>query len=376
MPINFFLLDGLMTEWAGRVFPAAQLVVHLHGAPVYNRAFGWVAPDERRTPTTPHTLFDLASLTKLFTVTAFMRLVEVGTVALDQPVCTILPAFSGQRPILPYEDPLTPGSLVAVSNEDGVVDAGLVTFRQLLCHSAGLPAWRPLYRQPDADAARRMVLESFFSYQLQQHVVYSDIGLILLGMAVEVLSGLRLDDALAQFVTQPLGLRDTRFLPMGEPCSALVAPTEFCAWRQRRVIAEVHDENACALGGIAGHAGLFSTAGDVARFGQLFLDGGAPLLQPETVAQMTRVQSQEGNTRRGLGFALWSSDPEASGNPFSQQAFGHTGFTGASLWIDPQADLVVALLTNEVYFGRTNRGIAPLRVAVHRAVVESVNSKQ
>jgi CubicO group peptidase (beta-lactamase class C family) len=203
-----------------------------------------------------------------------------------------------------------------------------------------------------------------------------DIGLILLGMVVELLSGLRLDAALAQLVTQPLDLRGTCFLPVGELCYAQVAPTEFCTWRQRRVTAEVHDENACALGGIAGHAGLFSTAADVARFGQVFLDGGSPLLSAESVAEMTRVQSQEGSTRRGLGFALWSADPEASGNPFSQQAFGHTGFTGTSLWIDPQADLVVALLTNEVYYGRTNRGIMPLRVAVHRAVVESVKSKQ
>ena len=192
-------------------------------------------------------------------------------------------------------------------------------------------------------------------------------------MAVEVLSGLRLDDALAQLVTQPLGLHDTYFLPVGEHCSAQVAPTEFCTWRQRRLRAEVHDENAWALGGVSGHAGLFSAAAEMARFGQIFLDGGAPLLSAESVAEMTRVQSQEGNTRRGLGFALWSADPQASGNPFSEQAFGHTGFTGTSLWIDPQRDLVVALLTNEVYFGRTNRGIMPLRVAVHRAVVEAVS---
>lgn len=373
---DFSALQQMMTDFAGRVFPAAQLVVRQHGAVIYSAAFGWADPAERLMPITASTLFDLASLTKLFTVTAFMRLVESGAVAIDQPVCTILPEFSGQRPILPYEDPLSPGALVAIDGIDGVVDANLVTFRHLLSHSAGLPAWRPIFRQPDASAARRMAVETFFSYRPGQHTIYSDIGLILLGMAVEVLSGLRLDAALTQLVTQPLALRDTCFLPVGEPCYAQVAPTEFCAWRQRRVTAEVHDENACALGGIAGHAGLFSTAADVASFGQIFLDGGAPLLIPESVAEMTGVQSQEGSTRRGLGFALWSPDPEASGNPFSQRAFGHTGFTGTSLWIDPQADLVVALLTNEVYFGRTNRGIAPLRVAVHRAVVESVKSEQ
>ena len=369
---NFFTLQQMMSDSAGRVFPAAQLVVRQYGVVIYSGVFGWADPAERLAPITASTLFDLASLTKLFTVTAFMRLVEAGAVALDQPVCTILPAFSGRRPIRPYEDPLSPGAFVTVGEDDGQVDAGAVTFRQLLCHSAGLPAWRPLFRQPNAEAARRMAVESFFSYQPQQHVVYSDIGLILLGMAVEALSGLPLDGALAQLVMQPLGLHETHFLPLGEPSALAAAPTEFCAWRQRRVKAEVHDENAWALGGVSGHAGLFSTAGDVARVGQLYLDGGAPLLQPASVAEMTRVQSQEGSTRRGLGFALWSPDPEASGNPFSPQAFGHTGFTGTSLWIDPQADLVVALLTNEVYYGRINRNIMPLRVAVHRAVLDGM----
>lgn len=152
-----------------------------------------------------------------------------------------------------------------------------------------------------------------------------------------------------------------------------MAPTELCAWRGRRLAGEVHDENAARLGGVAGHAGLFGTAGDLAALGQMYLEGGRPLLRPDTVAEMVRLQAEEGSTRRGLGFALWSPDPEASGNPFSQRAFGHTGFTGTALWVDPERDLVVASLTNRVYYGRDAAGITAFRVALHRAIVAAVD---
>jgi CubicO group peptidase (beta-lactamase class C family) len=175
----------------------------------------------------------------------------------------------------------------------------------------------------------------------------------------------------AERVTEPAGLERTHYLPIGPGWAPAdnVAPTELCAWRGRRVAGEVHDENAASLGGVAGHAGLFSTAADVAAFGQIFLDGGQPLLRADTVAEMTKPQHED----RGLGFALWSPDPTASGHPFSTRAFGHTGFTGTSLWIDPERELVVALLTNEVYHGRANRRIGALRSALHRAVVAAVD---
>ncbi len=156
-------------------------------------------------------------------------------------------------------------------------------------------------------------------------------------------------------------------------CADNVAPTEFCSWRDRRIVGKVHDENAYRLGGIAGHAGIFSTARDVATFGQSFLEGGT-LLSAQTVTEMTRLQTDGLALQRGLGFGLWSQDPEASGYPFSVNAFGHTGFTGTSLWIDPDRELVVALLTNEVYNGRQNRRIGPLRVAVHQTIVEVVDT--
>jgi CubicO group peptidase (beta-lactamase class C family) len=213
---------------------------------------------------------------------------------------------------------------------------------------------------------------------------------------MERLAGQTLDAIVRERVTGPLGLSHTGYRPVSDACHAerseasrspetrsfaslrmtcadeYIAPTELCAWRNRRIVGEVHDENAAGLGGVAGHAGLFSTASDVAAFGQVYLDGGRPLLHADTVAEMTRLQAEDGAVRRGLGFALWSPDPEASGNPFSQRAFGHAGFTGTSLWIDPDRALVVACLTNRVYYGRDTAGILAFRVALHRAIVESV----
>ena len=356
--------DAVLRRAVPAVAPAAQIVVRQGGAMLLDRCYGFLDPDTRQRPTQPDTRFDLASLTKLFVATAFMTLVEEGRVELDQPVGGVLEALRGERPIAPYENPLSPGAWL---NEGAVgsVDAGRITFRHLLTHTSGLPAWRPLFRQESRAAALAMALHTPAAHPIGERVLYSDIGLILLGLAVERLDGRPLDAAVTARVTVPAGLMETVYLPVTNN----VAPTELRAWRGRRVVGEVHDENAAGLGGVAGHAGIFSTAGDVAAFGQIFLEGGAPLLRPATVAEMTRVQAEYGDTRRGLGWALWSPDPEASGNPFGKGAFGHTGFTGTSLWVDPERALVVALLTNDVYGGRAGRGIGPLRVALHRAVV-------
>jgi serine-type D-Ala-D-Ala carboxypeptidase len=378
---DFTTVEDILRDAVPRIAPAAQLVVRWRGKPALGRAYGWLDPASSVGPAQPDTLFDLASVTKLFVVAAFMTLVEAGRVGLDQPVSDVVAEFRGQRPVRPYEDPLSPGCFVSVAETSDLVDVGRISFRQLLTHSSGLPAWRPLFHQPSLEAARRMAVETACAYPIGTRVVYSDIGLIVLGIAIERLTSQSLEQAVAERVTGPLGLAHTRYLPIAAQSRANadavahgnVAPTEVCAWRGRRVAGEVHDENAARLGGIAGHAGLFSTAADVAAFGQIFLDGGRPLIGAETVAEMTRLQADQGAVRRGLGFALWSSDPEASGNPFGRRAFGHTGFTGTSLWVDPERALVVALLTNDVYYGREGRGIGPLRVALHGAIVRAID---
>ncbi len=371
------LAESVLRASVPDVCPAAQLVVRWRGVTVYEQAFGWFDPVERQQPTTTTTLFDLASVTKLFVVTTFMTLVEAGLVGLDQPVALVLPELKGERAIAPYEDPLQSGEFISIVAAGDAVDMGAITFRHLLTHTSGLPAWRPLFRQGSAAAARQMALTTAPAYPTGTSVIYSDIGLILLGLAIERLVGQSLDVVVRQRVTLPLGLAHTRYVPlpaMDEPSREQFAPTEVCGWRKRRIQAEVHDENAASLGGVAGHAGLFATAGDVATFGQLFLDDGRPLLRAGTVAEMTRLQAEQDQLRRGLGFLLWSPDPATSSSPFSPRTFGHTGFTGTSLWIDPARQLVVALMTNDVYHGRTGRGIAPLRLAVHNAIVAAVDA--
>lgn len=370
--VNFSEADSILSQAVGTITPAAQLVVRHEGAVMHDAAMGFIDPKIKLRPVNAETLFDLASVTKLFTTTALMTLVEEGKISVDDPMCHVLPEFSGMRPIQPYENPLDWGTTVSVTDQSGSVDASKVTFRNLLAHNSGLPAWRAFKDQPDADSAIQMALHTFFSYRTGERVVYSDVGLILLGLAVSRLAESPLDEVIYQRVIRPLGLR-AHFRPTAPLSSPEnIAPTEFCKWRGRRIIGEVHDESAWRLGGVAGHAGLFAHARDVAAFGQSFLD--ASLLHSETIAEMTRLQAEFEYTRRGLGFALWSPDPEASSNPFSPTAFGHTGFTGTCLWIDPSRALVVAFLTNEVYNGREGRGIADLRVQVHRAIVESIEA--
>lgn len=356
--------------------PAAQLSIRQHDELIYSRAFGFLQPESTTHPTSQSTRFDMASVTKLFTLTAFMRMVEAGKVGLDSPVFTVLPDFKGLRPVAPYEAPLDEGGFVDVSaGYTGEVDAGKVTFRHLLTHTSGLPAWRPIFLMANATAARWNVLTSYFSYNTGTEVVYSDLGLILVGMALERLTEKRLDAIIAEQVCEPLGLEHTGFIPTGTEVAsdADIAPTEICRWRKRRLFAEVDDENSGRLDGIAGHAGIFSIAKEVALLGQSYLKPGQ-LLKPETITEMTKLQTPAGQTPRGIGFVLWENDPEASYFPFSQRAFGHTGFTGTSVWIDPQRDLVVAFLTNEVYHGRYDRVIAKTRVAVHQAVVTAIDT--
>lgn len=377
--MNFSQVDELIAGYEGRVAPAVTVQVRREGKVIYERAQGWLDPETRQRPVRMDTRFDLASVTKLFVTTLFMLQVERGRQKLDDPVRKMVGEFSGLRPIQAYEHPLQAGQLVQpAAHAAELVDAGKVTYRHLLTHSSGLPAWRPLKDQPDAGAALRMALHTNFFYPTGARVIYSDIGLILLGLSVERANRWRLDEQVRELLCKPLGLRHTGYLPVaGQPYDTVnIAPTELCAWRGRRVVGEVHDENAARLGGIAGHAGLFSTAGDLARFGQVYLDNGRPLLGPRTVAEMTRLQAAEGTTRRGLGFALWCDDPEASGNPFSPRAFGHTGFTGTSLWLDPERRLAVAVLTNRVYYGRDAGEIIQFRTELHRAIVAEVDRAQ
>ena len=398
-PAGLDRVDALMRSGIEAVFPAAVLLVARQGGVAFHRAYGYLDPETRRWPTQTDSLFDLASVTKLFTVTAFMTLVEAGQVALDAPVSDVLPEFDGVRPIGPTEDPMTrlivPPDPVFAGRE---VNAGQITFWHLLTHTSGLAAWRSLYRENGEEKedvplphhvaqekrARRTaaIHERYgFAYPLGRLMVYSDLGLILLGEAVTRLTGMHLGHYIEQAVLQPLGLQRTTYNPLAHSVlPERIVPTEFCAWRQRRCVGEVHAENAASLGGVAGHAGLFSTAWEVGTLGQAYLNrgsyGGTCVLSSHTVADMTRVQVNYEDSPRGLGWLLRSQEGASSGRLFGPHSYGHTGFTGTSLWVDPDRGLLVVLLTNRVYYGRDPAPITGFRPRLHDATVQAISARQ
>lgn len=289
-----------------------------------------------------HTVWDLASLTKVVGMTtAMMQLVERGRVSLDAPVQRYLPEWRG------------PGK-------------ERVTVRHLLTHSSGLPAWRELWKETDSPAAaRQLVLDTPLDTVPGVRMVYSDLGAILAGLIIERVSGESLDAYLARHVFGPLGMRETRYRPPAD-WSPRTAPTEVDPWRGRHLRGEVHDENASRLGGVSAHAGLFSTAADLSRFARALLAGGAldgtRIVQAATLRDFTRVQNLL-LSHRALGWET-PNGTNSAGREMRRPAYGHTGFTGTSIWIDPANDRFVILLTNRVNPSRANSRIGPVRTAV------------
>jgi CubicO group peptidase (beta-lactamase class C family) len=337
------LLDRAVADSA---FPGAYAIVGRHDRILARYGAGhldWAAsprPDE-------HTLWDMASLTKVTALApAMMQLVERGAVDVESPVQRYLPAWTGP-------------------NKEKVL------VRHLLTHSSGMPAWRPLYKEAESpDSALALVYATQLDTLPGVRMVYSDLNAILLGEIVRAVTGSRLDAYDAVHVFGPLRMRETMYLP---PASlrGRIAPTEVDPWRQRHLRGEVHDENAFALGGVSAHAGLFSSAHDMARYAQMYLNGGsldgARIASPETVRRFTTVLDS-GFSARAL---LWETPTgqNSAGHLMRRPAFGHTGFTGGSLWIDPANDLFVLLLTNRVNPTRTNLKISAVRQAVADAAM-------
>ena len=311
-------------------------------------------PAEEQVPVERDTIFDLASVTKTFTTIAVMQQVEAGLVDLDEPVASYLPAFVAEG-------------------------KGDITVRDLLTHTGGLPAWLPLYSRYDTVEDRfAAVLAVAPTAEPGEAYTYSDLGLITLGLLVEEVTGQPLDDAVRDGITGPLGMDDTMYTP---PASLVdrIAATEEQPWAGRPLIrGEVHDENAWSLGGVAGHAGLFSTADDLAVLARTLLNGGrygkARILEEDTVRDLLRNENAEfEGDSHGLGFELdqrWYMDGMSS-----PVTFGHTGYTGTSMVIDPLADSFVILLTNRVHPSRDWGSNNPARRAVARDLARAVAVK-
>jgi len=312
------------------VFPGAAVIVARHGGIVWEHGYGtldWrsgVAVDPERT------MYDIASLTKIVATTAAaMVLVDQGKLRLDERVTHYLPAFSG-----------------------GGKDQ--VTIRDLLTHRSGLPAGRDVSRGAGPESARNAVLAANLVRAPGSEYEYSDLGLDVMGFVIERITHQSLDQFVRRAVYTPLGMRSTMFRP--EPSLlARIAPTE-----QPVARGEVHDPTARAMGGVAGHAGLCSTASDLAVFAQLMLDGGLAGKTRLFGDSIARAFTKPGPGWRGLGWQTCPGDGSC-GQYLSSRAFGHTGFTGTSMWIDPERDLVVIVLTNWIH-GRAWGGVAPVGI--------------
>ncbi len=337
------------------VFPGGVVAVGHKGRLVALHDFGRMTYDADAEPVALDTLYDLASLTKVVgTTTMAMMLHERGQLPLDAPVARYLPEFA--------------------SGPDKEAKA-LITTRHLLTHSSGLPSYIRFFQEAKS---REELLQHIYKQPLEYPTgtrsVYSDLGIILLGEVLERAVGKTLDVFLRENLFGPLGMSHTLYNPPKE-WRERIAPTEDDReFRHRLVRGEVHDENAWVMGGVAPHAGLFSTARDLAAFCQMLLNGGMyghrRLLRRSTV-QLFTARQEVADSSRALGWDT-VSPPSSSGHYFSQRAFGHTGFTGTSIWIDPEKELFVILLTNRVHPARTNDKIRSFRPALHDAVVEAL----
>ena len=337
---------------ADGVTPGAQLSVRFADGEVAHTCVGSLSYEPASPAVTLDTVYDLASLTKLFTA---LSLVRIGA-PLDATLALVLP-WTRAHP------------------------AGVATLEALLSHRAGLLHWAPFFRAVDpADAgtpaARCAILDAVASEALCPvgTVRYSDLGYMLLGESLAALSAASLDAVVTREVIAPLGL-GARYRGVGGswPNDA-IAPTERCVWRGRVVQGEVHDENAFALGGVCGHAGLFGTARDVLTLGARALDclgGDDTWFGPERMAAM--IAPRPGGAHR-LGWDARGENAPSSGSRMGPRTFGHLGFTGTSLWCDPDAGVAVALVTNRVHPTRENGGIRSLRPALHDAVMRGGGS--
>ncbi len=335
---------------ADGAFPGAIAVVGNRAGIVASYGVGQLDAADPTRPTIT-TMYDLASLTKIIATTSLMlQLVDAGRVALDTPAVRYLPDWRGPR-------------------------AAEITVRQLLTHSSGLAAWRAFYKEATdkADARAQLMLVGPDAPP-GTRFLYSDMNFMLLGMIAERLTGMPLDSAFQVLVAKPLKLVDTRFLP--DPSLRVrIAPTEYDPWRQRQLRGEVHDENASRFGGVSGHAGLFSTATDLSRVARMWMNGGTldgvRVASAATVAQFTRAQDTL-ISKRALGWET-PNGTNSAGHRLSPRAFGHTGFTGTSIWIDPSRDVFVILLTNRVNPTRENKKIGGVRVALADAVAGALD---
>lgn len=371
-------VEQALTEAVQReVIPGATIAVRKGGQIAFEGAFGNRTVDPERTPMRLETVFDLSSLTKpLATTIGIMLLLRDSKLRLDERVTRFFHNF-------------------------GVHGKTHVTFRQLLAHCSGLAAWRPYYQQiaeieksgkvnfMASRGAKEFVYDQIHrerpEYPAGTKTLYSDLNFILLGEVVEQVSGVALNRFCRDKIFRPLQLRATDFIDISqnrarrlEPVREMFAPTSFCPFRKRRLLGEVDDENAYAMSGVAGHAGLFGPVREVDRLAYELVrcySGKSEFLPQRVLREFwTRDKAVRGSTW-ALGWDTPSSEYSSSGQHFSPNAVGHLGFTGTSIWIEPEREVVVSFLTNRVHPHRDNQGIRELRPQIHDLVMEALGEK-
>lgn len=329
--------DRGLREATGQIFTGAVARVEQHGELIFERAYGITRADALALPVFRDSRFDLASLTKLFISTCTMEAVRDAKLSLDQALVAWFPEWR------------------ATAHE-------AITLRMLLAHSAGLDSGADYRRLLSEDVVRAALTRPLVA-RPSERVVYSDLGFIALGELLQRVHGRALDDVVAA----SFGARLT-FRPAYAQREAIPA-TEDDGWRGR-VQGVVHDEKAYLMGGVAGHAGLFGSAADVAALSERYLGalhGRDSMLPAALVVEAVRAQADDPILRRGLGWALRTTEENSCGRWFSHASFGHTGFVGTCVWADPERDLCAVLLTNSVYFGRSDT--RDLRAAFYESVI-------
>jgi len=356
------------------VFPGAVVLVSKDENVVYERAFGSRSLLPQKTPMEPGTIFDVASLTKpVATTTAIMLLIQERKLRLGDLISRVIPMY-------------------------GVLGKNLTTIRHLLNHSSGLPAWKPFYEHilqgeksgrvnfVASRAAKHFVYEQIHRERPSSppgtQCVYSDLGFVVLAEIVEVLTGQSFDRFCQERIFKPLGLRSTGFVDLSQmrtrrlqPVEEMIAPTENCPWRKKILCGEVHDDNAYAMGGVAGHAGLFSSARDLhAWLVQLnrCLRGKGSFLPQSLVEGFLTRDGSVSNSTFALGWDTPAPSGSSSGALFSPRSVGHLGFTGCSVWWDLEKDCHVILLSNRVHPSRKNEKIRDFRPHIHDLIMKAM----
>ncbi len=344
-PIDLVVKNAISEE----AFPGAVILVWKDGKVIYEKAFGNFTYEKTSQKVTTNTIYDLASLSKVVaTTTAAMICYDKKLFSLDDKVVKYIPEF-------------------------GINGKENITIKNLLVHNSGLPAWKKFY---DRNLTANQVLNEIYSLELDykpsEKTVYSDLGIITLGKIIEKVTFKDLDVFCKDEIFIPLQMNSTFYNP-DDSFKKLCAPTEIDNyWRMKTLQGEVHDETSTMLNGVAGHAGLFSTASDIAKLMAILMNKGTlndkQFIQQSTVEYFTKKYSNESS--RAIGWDTKSETGSSAGDYFSKNSFGHTGFTGTSIWADPERNLFVVFLTNRVYPTRENGKLGKVRPELHNTIIK------